>query len=302
MEDNKPEIVEQDIVVRPPETEEPKKPDISEQEMSFWDHLDELRGSLFRAAIGIFIAMIVVFLNKGLVFDTIVFAPKSSDFIIYRWLCSLADKWNFPALCPEPFNIELQNIILSGQFFTHISTSFWFGLVIAFPWVIYQLWRFVRPALYEHERRHSVQAFFFGSLLFFLGVLTAYFLVFPLTIRFFSGYHLSNELLVANQITLKSYISTFTTLMLAMGLVFEMPILLYVLSRVGIVSKNFLRKYRKHAIIVIMIIAALITPTADPFTMFAVALPILALYEFSIWICKNGPKPDEEEEEKVKAK
>ncbi|MDR1054463.1 MAG: twin-arginine translocase subunit TatC [Prevotellaceae bacterium] len=287
MESNKPEVIEQNIIVNPPKPQGPKKPDISEKEMSFWDHLDELRGTLFRGAIGIFVAMIVVFLNKGLVFDTIILAPKSSDFIVYRFLCYLGNKLSFAALCPDSFNIELININLAGQFFMHISTSFWLGLVLAFPWVIYQLWLFIRPALYEHERSHSTRAFLFGSLLFFLGVAVAYFMVFPLTIRFLGTYQVSAEGLVPNQISLTSYISTFTTLTLAMGIVFEMPVLLHILSRLGIVTKKFLRKYRRHAIVVIMILAAIITPTADPFTMIAVAIPILGLYEFSIWICKS---------------
>jgi sec-independent protein translocase protein TatC len=286
MEDSKPEVVNQEIIV--PDKEEPKKIKIDdEKEMSFWDHLDELRGSLFRAAIGTLVAMIVVFLNKGLVFDTIILAPKSSDFIVYRFLCYLGEKISFSALCPDPFNIDLININISGQFFIHISTSFWLGLALAFPWVIYQLWLFIRPALYEHERRHSTRAFLFGSFLFFLGVLVAYFMVFPLTIRFLGMYQVSGEGLVPNQISLTSYIGTFTTLTFAMGIVFEMPIVISILSRIGIVTKKFLRKYRRHAIIVIMFLAAIITPTADPFTMIAVAIPIYALYEFSIRICKN---------------
>lgn len=289
MEDNKPEIIEQNIVVSNQKNEEPKH-DISEQEMSFWDHLDELRGTLFRSAIGIFVAMIVVFANKGLVFDTIILAPKSSDFYTYRFMCYLADKLSIAGLCPESFNIELININLAGQFFMHISTSFWLGLVLAFPWVIYQFWRFIRPALYEHERKHSTRAFFFGSFLFFCGVAVGYFMVFPLTIRFLGTYQISAEGLVPNHIALSSYISTFTTLTFAMGLIFEMPMVLHLLSRVGIVTKGMLRKYRRHAVVVIVILAAIITPTPDPFTMFAVAIPIYLLYEFSIWVCRSAPK------------
>ena len=282
MEDNKPEVVEQDISVIPPPLKKPPKEDITEKEMSFWDHLDDLRGTLFRVSIGIFVAMILVFINKGLVFDTIIFAPKDSNFIIYRLLCNLGERF-----CIEPFNIDLQNIVLSGQFFMHISTSFWLGLVLAFPWVVYQFWLFIRPALYEHERKHSTRAFLFGTGLFFTGVLVAYFVVFPLCIKFLGSYSLSEGNLVPNQITLTSYISTFTTLTFLMGLVFELPIVLRVLSMIGIINKSFLRKYRRHAIIIIMILAAFITPTPDPFTMFAVAIPILGLYEFSIWICKG---------------
>ena len=287
MDTDKPEIAEQDITENNSEKTTQKKADVSEKEMSFWDHVDELRGVLVRAAIGVVAAMIVVFMNKNFVFDTLIFAPKSSDFIIYRWMCQLSEKLSIEALCPEAFNIDLINIALSGQFFTHLSTSFWLGLIIAFPWVIYQLWRFVRPALYENERRHSTRAFFFCSFLFFLGILVAYFIVFPLTVRFFATYQLSDAGYVPNQISLTSYIGTFTTLTLSMGIVFEMPALLYILSKIGIVNKKFLRKYRRHAIVIIAILAAVITPTADPFTMTIVAVPILLLYEFSIWIVKG---------------
>lgn len=268
---------------------------LDQKEMSFWDHLDDLRSTLFRIAIGILAGMILVFANKGIVFDRILLAPTNSDFIIYTSLCKLADAVAMPSLCPDAFNVKLINTTLSGQFFTHISTSFWLGLLLAFPWVIFQLWLFVRPALYDHERKAATKAFTFGSGLFFVGVLTGYFLVFPLTVRFLGMYSVSDVPdAVPNTITLSSYIDVLVILTLSMGLVFEMPVLIYLLSRLGIVNKKFLRKYRKYAIVIILILAAVITPTADPFTMLVVSVPILLLYEFSIRICRDTPNTGRE--------
>ena len=264
------------------------KQSLDRKEMSFWDHLDDLRLTLFRIAIGIIVCMILVFANKGLVFDDILLAPTSSDFVIYRTLCELANALSMPTLCPDEFKVQLINTTLSGQFFTHISTSFWLGLLLAFPWVIYQLWLFVRPALYDHERKAATKAFSFGSVLFFVGVLTGYFMAFPLTVRFLGMYSVSDiPDAVPNTITLSSYIDVLVILTLSMGLVFEMPVLVYLLSRLGVINKKFLRQYRRYAIVIILILAAIITPTADPFTMLVVSIPILLLYEFSIRICKD---------------
>ncbi|MDR1886592.1 MAG: twin-arginine translocase subunit TatC [Prevotellaceae bacterium] len=256
------------------------------REMSFWDHLDDLRKTLFRIAIGIFACMILVFVNKYIVFDVIIFGPTSSDFLLYRALCSLGNLLSLPSLCIEPFSLHnLQNITISGQFFTHVSTSFWFGFVLSFPWIIYQLWLFVRPALYENERSAISKAFAFSSILFFVGVLVGYFLVFPMTLKFMGFYEVSKS--VDNIFTLTSYIDTLTILVLGMGIVFQMPILILILSRIGVVNKAFLRKYRRHSIVVILTLAAIITPSPDPTTMLAASIPILLLYEFSIYICKQ---------------
>lgn len=259
------------------------------KDMSFWDHLDALRGTLFRSAIGVVACMVIVFLCKSFVFDSIIFPPRSSDFILYKWFCQLGDKLNMPGFCPEPFCIDIININLASQFFTHMSTSFWIGLIIAFPYVIYELWRFVSPALYSHEKRSMVRAFLFASVLFYLGVVVGYMLIFPLTIKFLGTYQVSD--IVANQISLNSYIGMLTSLILVMGLVFEMPVLAHLLSRLGIISRKFLRKYRRHAIIVLLMAAAIITPSTDAFTMFMVAIPLYLLYEFSIVVCVKI-KPD----------
>ncbi|MDR1339434.1 MAG: twin-arginine translocase subunit TatC [Prevotellaceae bacterium] len=255
------------------------------KEMSFWDHLDDLRWTLFRMAIGIFVCMILVFANKSLVFDTIIFAPSNSDFILYRGMCWLGNLLSMPNLCVEPFEGRFQNITVAGQFFAYISTSFWISLVLSFPWIIYQLWLFIRPALYDNERAAATKAFWFSSILFFLGVLVGYLLVFPIAFKFLVTFSVSEA--VEEIVTLASYVDVLVMLVLGMGIVFQMPVLILLLSRIGIVNKAFLRKYRRYAIVIILIVVAIVTPTPDPFTMMAASLPLLLLYEFSIYICKQ---------------
>ncbi len=256
--------------------------------MTFWDHLDELRGVLFRSAVSVLLFTIVIFVNKKFVFDTIIFAPIDSDFILYRWLSAVASLAGVPAAAPGDFNINLINIELSAQFFTHVSVSMTLGFILSVPYILYQLWTFVRPGLYPNEQRSVRRAFSFASLLFFAGVLVGYVFVFPLTLRFLGTYQVSDW--VVNQISLKSYISMFTWLILIMGIVFEMPALAAILSRMGIVSKSFLKRYRKHAFAILIVIAAIITPSGDAFTLFVVGLPLYMLYEFSILVCRDIDK------------
>jgi sec-independent protein translocase protein TatC len=264
---------------------EEKKQSGDPKEMSFWDHLDDLRATLFRIALGILIFMILVFANKTLVFDVIVFGPSNSDFILYKGLCWLGNLLSMSGLCMEPFHAKLQNITVAGQFFTHVSTSFWFGLVLSFPWIIYQLWLFVRPALYDNERTAATKAFWFSSTLFYIGVAVGYILVFPVAFKFLVTYSVSD--FVEERVTLASYIDLLVMLVLGMGVVFQMPVLILLLSRIGIVNKAFLKKYRRYAIVIILILIAVITPTPDPATMLIASVPLLLLYEFSIYICKQ---------------
>ncbi len=256
--------------------------------MTFWDHLDELRGVLFRSAIAVLVFTVIIFLNKNIVFDHVIFAPTSSEFILYKWFESLASLTGMDAIKPSPFTLNLINIELSAQFFTHVSVSLTLAFILAVPFILYQLWSFVSPGLYEKERSSVKKAFGFASLLFFIGVLVGYFFVFPLTVRFLGTYQVSDW--VVNQISLKSYISMFTWLILIMGIVFEMPALAAILSRMGIISRTLLRKYRKHAFTVLIIIAAIITPSGDAFTLFIVGAPLYLLYEFSILICRDFDK------------
>lgn len=253
--------------------------------MTFWDHLDELRRVLFRSAVSVFVFLVVIFPNKKFVFDKIIFAPVNDDFILYRWFASLSGFLGIPAMKPAPFSIELINIELSAQFFTHVSVSLTLAFILSIPFILYQFWGFVKPGLYEKEKRSVKKAFGFASILFFAGVLVGYVFVFPLTLRFLGTYQVSDW--VANQISLHSYISMFTWLILIMGVVFEMPALAAILSRLGIISKSMLKKYRKHAFTILIIVAAIITPSGDAFTLFIVGTPLYMLYEFSILICRD---------------
>ena len=254
--------------------------------MTFWEHLDELRKVLFRSAIVIVALMAGIFMAKDFVFDKVVFAPINSDFALYKLIDKVLVMMGMPTL-PE-FKLSLINIDLSAQFFIHISTTFYFALVLSVPFIVYQLWKFVSPALYDNEKRAAKGAFAFAGVLFLLGVLVGYYLIFPLSLRFLGTYQVSLE--VANQISLQSYISMFTWLILIMGVVFEMPSLAVILSRIGILTKSFLKKYRRHAFIVMLVLAAFITPSGDPFTLMAVGLPLYGLYELSILVCRDIDK------------
>ena len=186
------------------------------------------------------------------------------------------------------FDVNLINVNLATQFMTHMSLSFWLAVVLSFPFIIYQIWLFVRPGLYVHERKNIGWAFLFGNFMFFLGVVVSYFLVFPLTLRFLATYELSRE--VKNFISLDSYIDNFTMMCFVMGIVFELPLLAMLLSKLGILNRAFFHKFRKHALVVIMILAAVITPTGDPFTLMVVFLPIYLLWELSALLVKPAPK------------
>lgn len=252
--------------------------------MTFWEHLDELRKVLFRSLVAILVFMIVIFIFKDFVFNDIILAPLDDGFFLYRGF-----DWVLVRLGLNPlgeFSLQLVNIDLAAQFFTHVKISFYLGLVVAAPYIIYLIWGFVRPALYPKEKRAAQKAFGFSSLLFYTGVLVGYGIVFPLTLRFLGTYQVSA--LVPNQISLVSYISMFTSLILIMGIVFEMPILAALLSTLGIINKQMMKKYRKHAAVILLILAAVITPSGDAFTLLAVGLPLYLLYELSIALCKNA--------------
>lgn len=252
--------------------------------MTFWEHLDELRGVLFRSIVAVAVLMVVAFFNKDFIFDKIVFAPRASDFILYRWLNAL----HLPGLHIEPFTIKLQNIELASQFFTHMNVSMSLGFVVAMPYIIFQLWTFIKPALYPNEKKSVTAAFGWCSILFFMGVAVGYLFVFPLTLNFLGNYQVTDY--VENQISLKSYIHMFTWLILIMGLVFEMPVLARVLSRLGVITRDLLRKHRKHAFVILLLLAAIITPSGDAFTLFIVQMPLYLLYEVSIFVCHDLPE------------
>jgi sec-independent protein translocase protein TatC len=254
-----------------------------EGEMSFLDHLEALRWHLVRSAIAIVSVAIVLFCFKGFLFDGVLLAPKSPDFPTYRALCWVAQKFSLgDDLCITQINFNLISTELSAQFATHMWAAFIGGLVIGFPYLVYELWKFIRPALHENERKYANGIVFFTSLLFTSGVLFGYYIITPMSVNFLGSYQVSAE--VKNMISLDSFISTVTTMTLLTGIVFELPIAVYFLTQIGIFNPSFMRKYRRHAIVIILIVAAIITPTSDATTLTLVAVPLWFLYEMSIFV------------------
>jgi sec-independent protein translocase protein TatC len=252
-----------------------------ENEMSFLEHLEELRWHIIRSIAAIVLLMITAFIFKNIIFDKIILAPKSPDFITARILCRLGEFLNTTSLCINTQQMNLININMSGQLTTHITVSLVAGLILAFPVVLWEFWQFFKPALKANEARYARGAVFAASMLFFTGVSFGYFMLAPLSIHFLSAYEISAD--VVNQINIRSYIGTLTSICLATGVVFELPIIAFFLTKIGIITPAFMRKYRKHAIVVIFILAAIITPP-DVFSQTLVAIPLLMLYEISILI------------------
>jgi sec-independent protein translocase protein TatC len=263
-----------------------------EKEMSFWDHLEELRAHVFRSLAVVLIFAIAAFIGKKYVFDYVILAPKNSDFITNRLLCKAGDFLSIDALCIGRLNLSMQNIEMSGQFMTHLYVSIMAGLVVAAPYVIWEIWRFVVPALKANEKKYSSGAVFASSGLFIMGVLFAYYLIVPLTINFLGTYQVSAD--VPNQIQLNSYISTVVSVTLAVGIVFELPILVYFLTKVGILTPAFMRKNRKIMFIIVLVLSAIITPP-DIFSQILVCIPLMGLYELSIKISEKVHKRNEAE-------
>lgn len=268
----------------------------NQTEMSFWDHLDALRSVLFRIAVVVGVLVCVCFVYMPEIFDSVILAPCKGDFVLYRLFSRITSYFpDLPQFDTGGFEVNLVNIQLASQFFIHMSTSFWLGLILAFPAVIYLLWGFVKPALYAKEKWGTKIAFSLGVVMFYIGLAVGYFLVFPITLRFLAEYQVSE--LIPNHISLDSYMDTFLMLIFIMGIVFEMPLLAWLLSTVGLLRRKFFGKYRRHAIVALMILAAVITPTGDPFTLMIVFLPLYGLFELSALFVKPADKaemPDEE--------
>lgn len=265
-----------------------------ENEMSFLEHLEELRWHIIRSILAIVTLMIVAFIFKNIIFDRVILAPKSPDFITARLLCRLGDYLNTTSLCINTQPLNLINIKMSGQLTTHITVSLIAGLILAFPVVLWEFWQFFKPALKANEARYAKGAVFAASMLFFFGVAFGYFLLAPLSIHFLSSYEISAD--VVNQINIRSYIGTLSSICLATGVVFELPIITFFLTKIGLVTPTFMRKYRKHAIVVIFILAAIITPP-DVFSQTLVAIPLLILYEISIFISAKVMKQKDRDSE-----
>ena len=254
------------------------------KEMSFLDHLEELRWHLIRATIAILIAGTAAFLMKGFIFDTLLFGPKSMDFPTYKLLCKAASLIGIDtSFCGDSLPFIIQSRTMAGQFSAHVWTSVTAGLIIAFPYVVYELWRFISPGLYENERKNAKGFIIITSLLFFLGVLFGYYVVVPLSMNFLGTYQVSTEVL--NEFDLSSYIGLVRASVLASGLIFQLPIVIYFLTKVGLVTPEFLRKYRKYALVIVLILSAIITPP-DIASQIIVAIPVLILYQVSIYISK----------------
>jgi sec-independent protein translocase protein TatC len=251
-----------------------------EKEMTFWEHLDELRGTLFRSIIAVFVCSVITFVFKSILFDHILLAPKDPDFITYRAFCKLGEWLSIPSLCVTPSHFELININLAGQFMSHMNISLVAGLILSMPYILWEIWRFIRPGLTEKEQTNTRGAVVIISILFLAGVLFSYFIVVPLMVNFLGGYQVSDS--VKNQIALTSYTSSITVMTLLMGLLFELPVLVIFLTKAGILTPVFLRRYRKHTAIAILIIAGVITPSPDVFSQLVVAIPLYALYEGSL--------------------
>lgn len=248
--------------------------------MTFWEHLDELRGCLIRSLVAVLAAAVVSFCFKDFVFGLLL-APCKCHFVTYRILGAVSD-----GLLAS--DIELFNPELTRQFMVHLQVSLWTGLLLVAPYVLYLLFHFVAPALYKNEKRYVVTSVGGGYLMFLLGMALNYFVVFPFTLRFLASYQVSDS--VGNIISLQSYISTFLTLGLLLGVAFELPILCWLLSKFGVLRAEPMRKGRRYAVVVILLVAALITPTGDALTLMLVALPVLLLYEVSIWIVARSAR------------
>ncbi|MEE1309341.1 MAG: twin-arginine translocase subunit TatC [Bacteroidaceae bacterium] len=269
-------------------TEPIEEKETQESAMSFWDHLEVLRWALFRSACVLMVILIGTFIAMPYIFDRFVLAPTSNEFFVYRWLNAIGG--GVVKLSPD-FDVQIININVASQFMTHISTSISMAAVIAFPYFIWEIWKFIEPALFEEEIKHLRPAFMGGTFMFYLGCAIGYLFVFPFTFRFLVEYNLSPN--ITNQINLQSYIDNFTLLILVMGIVFEMPLLAWLLSLLGILKKSFLREYKRHAIVVLLITAAIITPSGDPFSLMLVFIPLYVLYELSILVVRDKAKIEE---------
>ncbi len=254
-------------------------------EMSFWGHIDALRGHIIRSVIVVLTLAVVLFCYPEFLFDTIIFGPLSSDFLTYRAFCKLSHLLNLgDQLCFGHYTFKLQSLGLSDQFTSQMWISFIGGLLVGAPYLLWEVWRFIKPALHDKEKNASVGFIISATFLFVSGVLFSYYIIVPLTVNFLGTYQVSTR--IENNFTMDSYISTVTTLTLAAGIVFELPVLVYFLSKFGLITPEFMRKYRKHAVVVILVVAAVITPSPDITSQLLVAFPLYFLYEASIFVSR----------------
>lgn len=268
-------------------------------EMSFLDHLEDLRWHLIRITIAVILAGIIAFCFPKILFGVIIFGPTEMSFPTYQWLCEMSQLIGIEdtTFCADRFPFDLQNRLVAGQFSTHIWTSIYAGFIVAFPYVLYQLWRFISPGLKKNERKNSRGFIIIASLLFFTGVLFGYYVITPLSFNFLANYSISDK--VINDFDLNSVIAAVRSSSLAAGLVFELPILVYFLTKIGFVTPQILKKYRKFALVIVLIISAVITPP-DIASQVIVAVPILILYQVSIFISRIVVRNQNKKERKAK--
>lgn len=252
-------------------------------DMPFFGHIEVLRWHIIRSILAILVFFFVALFNKNWVFDVLIFGPTQNDFITYKALCFLS---NFLYLkdmfCLEGVKINFINTELAGQFMMHIQISFLCGFILGFPYTIYELWKFIKPGLYEKETRYTEGIVIFISLLFLIGVAFGYFILIPFSLNFFASYSISEN--VNNMFTATNYISFLSMFLLSSGLMFELPMVVFFLAKIGILTPQFMRTYRRHAVVVLCVASAIITPTADVGTMMLVFVPLYFLYEISIFI------------------
>ncbi|MBQ4916228.1 twin-arginine translocase subunit TatC [Maribacter sp. MMG018] len=273
-----------------------EKSTTSPNEMSFLDHLEELRWHLIRSTIAVVLIGIVAFVFSRFIFDVIIFGPSQMDFPTYEFFCKAANFINIESdFCKDKLPFTIQSRTMSGQFSADIWTAIWVGIIVGFPYVLYELWKFISPGLYEKERKHSKGFIFIASLLFFMGVLFGYYIVAPLSINFLGTYQVSE--MVLNEFDLDSYIGTVRSAVLACGVLFELPIIIFFLTKVGLVTPEIMKKYRKIALVVVLILSAVITPP-DVASQIIVAIPVLILYQVSIYISGRVIKREAKKEAK----
>jgi sec-independent protein translocase protein TatC len=264
-----------------------------EKEMSFLEHLEELRWHVIRALGAVIVFTIGAFVTAPWIFENIIFAPARVDFPTFEWLCKVGDFFGYEGLCVKDIPFKVQSRNMTGQFTMHIMSSFIIGLVVAFPYVIWELWRFIKPGLQKNERKYSRGAVASVSVLFFMGVAFGYFVIVPWMVYFLANYSISD--IVVNEFDITSYVSTVVMLVLGSGLLFQLPVVIYFLTKIGIVTPEFLRKYRKHSIVIILIVAAIVTPP-DPLSQMLITIPLYMLFEISILISASVAKRKAREE------
>ncbi len=271
--------------------------DKNQNEMSFLNHLEILRWTLIRSALAILFVAMGAFMMKDFIFNKIILLPKDASFITYRFLCSVSQQFGTQGLCIDEIPFIVQSRTMAGQFSAHIWTSITAGFILAFPFILWEIWKFIKPGLYPKERKSAKSFIIISSFLFFLGVLFGYYVITPLSINFLGAYRVADE--VHSNIDLSSYIGLLRASVLSAGLIFEMPIIIYFLTKMGLVTPEFLKKYRKYALVLVLILSALITPP-DVISQVIVAIPMMILYQVSITISRIIIRKEKKEKDKLK--